>query len=210
MIADQPEQLAEPEVMWQSTLLQQKGILVVRGLLPPAALEALQQDLRQQQVHAKRCECTGPNEAEWRGGEPARALTTVPAGPLEWHVFGSEAMRSAISALCGIEVEATGAGVYSAYVEPGDFLGLHRDIRTCDIAVISCLEEEGPPIGQLRAYPAFASEPLSRVDRGKGVDIPLHPGDTAILAGGVVPHEVTPLAPGQRRAVAITCYRPRQ
>ena len=37
--------------------------------------------------------------------------------------------------------------------------------------------------------------------------IPLRPGETALLLGGLVPHEVTPVAAGQDRIVAIHCYQ---
>lgn len=207
MTADVLEQLALPDVVWRSTLMRRDGVLAVRGLLSPEILEALRDDFRVHEPGAKRVKWDGPNEAEWRGGEPARALSTVYPGPLAWHVCGSAEFEAAVSEVCGVEVEATGAGTYSYYCEPGDFLALHRDIHRCDVAVITCLYEEGPPASRLRTYPAFSEEPLSRVERDRGVDVLLAPGDTAIIAGGVVPHEVLPLAADQRRAVAITCFR---
>lgn len=209
MTAEPPEGLALPDALFRSTLMRRNGVMVVRGLLPPTVLGALQADFRAHEAEAKRAVWAGPNEAEWRGGEPARALSTVLPGPVEWGIFGSAAVRASVSDICGLEVEATGGGTYSYYCEPGDFLALHRDINRCDVAVITCLHEEGPPVARLRAYPASSGEPLSRVDRGRWLDIVLAPGDTAILAGGVVPHEVVPVAVGQRRAVAITCFRVR-
>lgn len=210
MKAEVREQLAVPEIFWGSTLMRRNGVLAVRGLLPAEILQALLRDFRAHEPEARRVTWAGPNEAEWRGGEPARALSTVCPGPQAWEVSGSASFRAAVSELCGLDIEPTGAGAYSYYCKAGDFLALHRDIHRCDVAVITCLLDEGPPASRLRAYPAFAEQPLSRVDRGVGVDILLTPGDTALIAGGVIPHEVLPAAADQRRAVAITCFRPRQ
>jgi len=37
--------------------------------------------------------------------------------------------------------------------------------------------------------------------------VPLDPGQTVALLGGIVPHEVTPMAADQERIVAVMCYR---
>ncbi|MDX1984666.1 MAG: hypothetical protein SFV51_30620 [Bryobacteraceae bacterium] len=210
MTAEALASLELPASMLESRLMRRGGVMAVRGLIAPDLLEALRLDFHEQLPNARRCVHAGQNEADWRGGEPARALSSVPCGPLQWTVFGSAAMGGAISELCGLDLEATGAGTYSHYSEPGDFLALHRDIVRCDIAVITCLEEHGEPTARLRAYPQCAAEPLTAVYRHGprgGVDVVLAPGDTAVMAGGLVPHEVTPLGAGQRRAVTITCFR---
>jgi hypothetical protein len=207
MTAEALRALELPDSFLASRLMQRGGVIAVRGLIPQGVLELLRRDFHEQLPKARRCLHAGPNEADWRGGEPARALSTVPCGPLQWTIFGSDAMRAAICEQAGMDLEATGAGTYSHYCEPGDFLALHRDIVRCDIAVITCLEEHGNPQARLRAYSKCAAEPLTRFQPRGGVDVVLRPGDTAILAGGVVPHEVTPVGAGQRRAVAITCFR---
>ncbi|HEY6375477.1 MAG TPA: hypothetical protein VIX90_08120, partial [Edaphobacter sp.] len=64
--------------------------------------------------------------------------------------------------------------------------------------------------GELVIYPQFIREPLSTVrsaGRAAGTFIPLDRGQTIILLGGLVPHEVAPSGAGQERIVAINCYR---
>ena len=121
-------------------------------------------------------------------------------------------MVSALGRICGAEVAPTGGGTYSYYENPGDFLALHRDVVRCDVAVISCLSLSavGSSAGELHVYPAYIGEPLSRVrsaGREAGRAAPLARGQTVVLFGGILPHEVTPMAPGQERIVSVMCYR---
>jgi hypothetical protein len=37
--------------------------------------------------------------------------------------------------------------------------------------------------------------------------VPLRPGLTAVLFGGLIPHLVSPMAPGQVRVLSVLCYR---
>jgi hypothetical protein len=121
-------------------------------------------------------------------------------------------MVAALSRICGVEVVQTGGGTYSYYENPGDFLALHRDVVKCDVAVITCLSLKVPDIsaGGLHVYPDYIEEPLSRVraaGRGAGRVAPLARGETIVLFGGILPHEVTPMAAGQERIVSVMCYR---
>ena len=108
----------------------------------------------------------------------------------------------------------SGHGSYSYYENAGDFLDLHRDKLACDVAVITCLQLKDTPernaSGGLLVYPALAEESLSCVRSSgvtAGIRILLSPGDTIVLLGGIVPHEVTPMMPGQERTVSLMCYR---
>jgi hypothetical protein len=119
-------------------------------------------------------------------------------------------MLEALGGLCGIAVTTVGAGTYSYYERPGDFLALHRDVLTCDVAVITCLANTGLENASLMVYPNSLHKPLSQVraeGRSSGTPVPLAPGDTAIALGGVLPHEVTPMQGAGERLVSIMCYR---
>jgi hypothetical protein len=127
-------------------------------------------------------------------------------------LHGSQQLADALGQLCGIAMTSTGGGTYSFYEQEGDFLALHRDIVSCDVALITCLSQRlsEQPAGGLLVYPSRHHQWLSQVrsaGRAAGVSVSLVPGDTAILLGGLVPHEVTPVAAGQGRVVAINCYR---
>jgi hypothetical protein len=147
---------------------------------------------------------------DWRGGEPSRDIVGMSAGSIQYTILGSTAIAEAVSQVCGFQVRCAGAGSYSWYVEPGDHLGLHRDIISCDVAVITCLEKTGPAagaLGMLCVYPDYLWAPLRDVRREGMMAVPMEAGDTAVLAGGVVPHEVMPSVRGQRRVVSIVCFR---
>jgi hypothetical protein len=127
-------------------------------------------------------------------------------------LHGSATTAEALSQVCELKLTATGGGTYSYYEREGDFLALHRDVLSCDIAMITCLAAHvcGAQAGGLLAYPGGIRDPLSAVrasGRGAGTPVALAPGDTALLLGGLVAHEVTPAAAGQDRVVAINCYR---
>lgn len=207
-------QLGVPPSIADSRLMRSGGVIAVEGLVSSERIAGLVADSKERFADANRSLWSGVNQEDWRGGDPSRALTSTPAGPEHFQVFGSEGMLRALSQLTGIELEAASAGTYSYYVEPGDHLALHRDIRVCDITVILCLEDIGRAASAngalLLAYPAYAWLPLRELHAGTGakaVEVRLAPGQAAILAGGIVPHQVTPLAQGQRRTVSLTCYK---
>ena len=192
-------------------LLDRGGYMIVEGLLGPALLEELRSDAREQFATASRTIWTTPDTEEWRGGHPPRAYYHSNAGPIQYTLFSNAAVVGVLSDLCGVALEASGGGTYSYYHEPGDFLALHRDIVRCDIATITCLEDnvDSMPRGGLRVYPGYFNKPLSsiRMNQVDGLDLPCRPGQTIILAGGMLPHEVTPALAGQHRTVSLSCYR---
>jgi hypothetical protein len=152
------------------------------------------------------------DRTEGRGGSPARALRSSPCGEVHRALHASRQFTDAISEVCGIAVSSTGVGTYHYYESEGDFFALHRDFVGCDIAVITCISQRltEQPMGGLLVYPNLFCLGLSQV-RAAGkvmsLAIPLGPGETAILLGGQLPHEVTPVAAGQDRVVAVNCYR---
>lgn len=200
-----------PEVL-TSHLFAAGGYFVVSGLFDPATLAALRAEAEAARAEGARQTLGESDSVEGRGGSPARAFRSGRGGDLHWGLHGSPEMKTRIEQLCGVTVTPTGSGSFSYYEQPGDFLSLHRDILQCDMAVITCLTTcagEGPS-GELTVYPGFMREPLSVVraaGRSYGTVVALQPGHTAILLGGLVPHEVTPAGAGQERIVAINCFR---
>lgn len=197
----------------EGSLWKNGGWLALDDLLDDEAAARLQEEAASLAGRMVRQQWQGPNEEEWRGGSPARRLQGCPCGPFHNRVFADPAMLKRLAGHCASPVSLAGGGSLAEYCRAGDFLGLHRDILACDVTLIACLAEEGadlPNAGRLRVYSEFAEQPLSAIPepRGRlGRDVPLPVGACAILLGGVIPHEVTPMAPGQRRLVSLTCYR---
>ncbi|MEM9138350.1 MAG: hypothetical protein AAGB15_00840, partial [Pseudomonadota bacterium] len=113
--------------------------------------------------------------------------------------------------LSGQGLKPTGErGSYSYYDRPGHYLGLHRDIQTCDLTLITCLSRhDGPaPSGALRLYPKSIRSDLDAIsDDTVYRDISMKPGQSVILLGGCVPHQVLPAAEGFSRSIAVLCYQ---
>ncbi len=107
-------------------------------------------------------------------------------------------------------VKLAGVGSFS-YYEPGDFLALHRDIVACDITLLTCLRDTATGTSDrrgLRIYPAYARVPLTQLRSENApahIDVHLDRGQTAVLLGGIVPHEVLPMAEHQHRTVSVVC-----
>ncbi len=206
------EALLPPDKLAASVLWSHGGFLGLPDLLtkPIAqklAVEALA--IRPKGVRTVHREIT---DFEERGGKPARAFRSSPAQELHRGVYCSDRILSMLSDLCGIPVVALGAGTFSYYEEPGDFLGLHRDIIGCDLAVISCLSASSLEIddGCLMAYPNHIDATFSAIrkaGRGAAVPVPLGFSESVVILGGFVAHEVTPMTAGNERIIAVTCYR---
>ncbi len=204
-------QFDPPTEVLQSRLFAADGYLVVRGLFDEETLRDLRAEADRVRVDAERMLVAESDGAEGRGGFPARAHRSGGGGDLHWGLHGCPEMTEALAAICGLRVAPAGSGTYSYYEETGDFLAVHRDVLQCDIAVITSLTARAMDraAGELIVYPGLMREPLSAVraaGRNAGVPVPLERGHTAILLGGIVPHEVAPACPGQERIVSINCY----
>lgn len=201
-----------PRHVTDSDFFKRGGADIVRGLFSRSIIDQLAQDAREQMPLAHRSILyESDNTWEGRGGKPARALSNIAGTQLQFGIYMNELVVRKLSQLTGLELSPTGGGTYSYYHKEGDFLALHRDVLTCDVTVITCLENSRPTqSGALYLYPNHILTPLSelrgRADRS-GVVVDLEPGDVAILLGSVVPHEVSPLPQGQHRTVALMCYR---
>ncbi len=201
-----------PKEILQSRLFAAGGYLVVNGLFDENTLQGLRAEADTVRAGGARGCVPDSDGAEGRGGTPGRAYRLAGGGDLHFGLHGCQKMAEALAQLCGATVSSTGGGSYSYYEEEGDFLALHRDVLQCDIAVITALSHSigGGSAGELAVYPGYIHEPLSTVRRAgisSSTVVPLDRGQTAILLGGIVPHEVTPMCAGQDRIVAVNCYR---
>jgi hypothetical protein len=151
---------------------------------------------------------------EVRGGAPARHFRSVPGGPVQEAFYQSPAMLKLLRELCSVKLTPLGGrGTYSFYADSGDYLAIHRDIESCDVAVITCLYN-APRFdghgGALCLYPTRRFEPLSAVrstPEDGAVLVSLEPGQTIIMFGGIIPHTLLPVSAGQTRIVSVLCYR---
>jgi hypothetical protein len=200
------------EEILQSRLFVNGAYLVLPGWISKDALEGLLAEANAARPTALRCSVANSDGTEGRGGSPGRAFRSGPGREFHRRLHASSQITEALGRFCGAPVAPTGGGTYSYYERAGDFLALHRDVVKCDIAVITCLARSDPDrsLGGLLVYPRHIGEPLSKVraaGRQSAIPVPLGRGDTAVLLGGILPHEVTPLSMGQERIVSINCYR---
>lgn len=206
------EELAErwPQVL-QSALWRAGGFLTLSGFPGANALAAMREEAAVVLEQAERQDWPHANPADWRGGQPIRFLSGKTAGPCLNEMYGREATVEMLRDMLAADLRMAGGGSLTVYDRPGDRLGLHRDIAACDVTLVTCLWEEGERReGALRVYPEYSMRALSSIPAdhaNAGCTIPLRPGDSAVLLGGVVPHEVTPMAAGQRRVVSLVCYQ---
>ena len=201
-----------PLALLSATPLAKMGGAAVTRLVDPAWLAALRHEAEVQAAKAtpNRLLTSGPAAAE--AGDPERWLDTAPGGPVLDVFYHAPAVVELLASLTGLSWTTTGErGSFSYYRRPGHHLGLHRDIETCDVAVITCIADEGARNGGiLELYPGRVGEPLAAILRSLGsgaVPVRLGVGQSIVLLGGLVPHRLTPVAPGQTRIISPLCYR---
>ena len=187
------------------------GVVVCDSLLHHSVLEALADEATRHYNGAEHQATDNDDHAEGRGGHPARSLWSAAAGPAQDRLYHSPDLARQLSMLTGCRVAASGGrGTYSYYLG-GDYLSLHRDVLTCDISMITVLSdtaEHDTESGALRVYPSRNHEPLSSIRRSGhgGQQVKVRPGQTALLLGGIVAHEVLPVAPGTQRVISVMCF----
>lgn len=203
-----------PRAIRGSALMARGGYSVYADFPNAATFEALYAEAVQMYPRATHQECHEPDAEQIRGGKPRRKLLTAQAGAVQDAMYASEAIAGALSDACGIAVVPSGnRGSYSYYARAGDFLDLHRDIETCDVAMITALHDNSDPsdkAGALLLYPGRIGEPLSAIHARPtdGVAIvKLLPGQTILMFGGVVPHRLLPVREGHVRIISVLCFR---
>ena len=156
---------------------------------------------------------TSDNE-EVRGGNPARRFISANGGEEQDAIYRDPKWARFLAHICNAPVVPTGErGTYTYYARPGDHLALHRDIKTCDIAVITCLldrHHEGSTSGRTCFYPTRQHELLSHIratPNDGAVKVRLPVGHTMVMFGGLVPHLIEPVGPRELRVVSLLCFR---
>ncbi len=152
------------------------------------------------------------DHADGRGGMPARSIWTAGGGPVQQAVYHDPELHRRLRVLCGVAMAPSGGrGSYSFYMG-GAFLALHRDIVTCDLSMITVLSDTSDPADRgstLVAYPDRNHEPLSsiRADQDRGAE-PVHAGvgQTVLILGGIVAHQVLPTLASTQRVVSVLCF----
>ena len=198
--------------MGRAPLVAAGGALVLDRLVAPDWVAALRAEARGARPNATPQHRAHSCPGGWRAAMPAQRLSSAPGGPVLDAFYASPDLAQRIGRLVGAKTEPTGSrGSYSFYDRPGDFLGLHRDIHTCDVTLIVCLARSGgaaPETGALRLYPAALRAPLEEVGEDTPArDISMQPGQAVVLLGGAIPHRVLPADETFRRTIAVLCFR---
>jgi hypothetical protein len=195
----------------RSRIFANGGLLPLANLFPPSDLDRLEAEASRASAEGHRNELAVSGAGE-RGGSPERAFTHASGGMAQWTLFSAASFVARLGEVCGLDLAPTGGGSYSYYEQEGDFLGLHRDIVTCELTVVTCVRTAGvkPGAGSLLVYSDYMNAPLARAraaGRGAARQAPIGRGESVALLGGFVPHEVTPMLNGQERVVSVMCYR---
>jgi hypothetical protein len=196
----------------QGPLFRAGGVAVVDGITDHQTMAALSVEAQAQYAVADRqvCDAVTSDNCDWRGGVPPRQLSTASGGPAQDALYRSASLLEFLGRVCGGSVRPSGSrGSYSYYVSRDDYLGLHLDIVTCDVTVISVLADSSPDHGgALVVQRGNVGVPLSVLRRspqaGEEV-VKAAAGSTIILLGGLVPHRVLPLNTGQR-VISALCF----
>jgi hypothetical protein len=202
-----------PPPIKRSPLMRQGGVAIFDGLVAGDLLQQLLIEAVELSSSAVESKLAVSDTEEHRGGAPARCYLNGPGGSVQYAMYRSPATLAFLRSITDASLEPTGeVGTYSYYTRPRDFLALHRDIVTCDVAMITCLSDRPATAagGQLVLYPSRLGEPLSAI-RSTPSDGALHvrlrEGHTLVFYGGIVPHELLPVDVGQARIVSVLCYR---
>ena len=188
------------------------GVAVFDGVPDPGTCAALAYEAHASYPDSTRQVLEDGDGADGRGGMPARALQTAGAGAVQDALYASPWLHAFLSAQCGQPIGPSGnRGSYSYYVEPGDHLGLHLDVDTCDVTLITVLQDDTDPRdpgGGLAVYPRALGAPLRAVRAAPEDGMALvkaRPGQSIVILGGLVPHRVLPLGSGQR-IISALCF----
>lgn len=190
------------------------GVLVYDALPCAQTRSAMVAEAWTHYAEANRQECAEDDGAEGRGGTPERALASTGGGPAQDAFYASPELASFLSQLCGTPMVPSGnRGSYSFYVEPGDHLGLHLDIPTCDLTLITVLHDSTPPSdasGGLAVWRRLLGQPLSlaRAHPHEAEHVAATAGQSIVILGGHVPHRVLPIGPGGgQRVISALCFQ---
>lgn len=189
------------------------GVTTSRSLVGDARCSRLLGEALRQRPEATRQQSGVDDLAEHRGGQPARSLWSAGGALEQDRLYADPEIARKLSVLVGLPVTPSGnRGSYSYYGGDGDFLGLHRDVNSCDLTLITVLADptaRDDPRGGLLAYPGRCGERLSSIratphDGARVLKPPV--GSSILIAGGEVAHRVLPMPPGPERVVSVLCF----
>jgi len=208
-----PPNVVVPPAIRRSPLMRAGGFAVVDGLLDEETFGRLTAEAIEAHNRAVLSDVAETGDTAERGGAPARHFASADGGPLQQSLYNAPALSALLSGYAALPVAPTGeAATFSYYAAPGDFIDVHRDIVSCDLAVITCLLDNAPHAagGSLCVYPDRVEEPVASIRRSptRGAAlVHLLPGQTIVLLGGTLPHRVVEVAEGQQRVVSVMCFR---
>lgn len=201
-----------PHAIRRSPLMRDGGFGVFEALLGDDVISAITAEAVEAYQSSTLSDVADCGDRSERGGSPARRFASSPGGPVQGAFYNADWMIEFLGALAGSRVAPTGGlATFSYYVSPGDYLDVHRDVVSCDLAVITCLLDSAPErmSGSLCVYPDRVAESVMSIrasgERG-GRMVHLLPGQTIVMFGGIVPHRLDPVAPAQQRVVSVMCY----
>lgn len=207
-------QQSVPAVILESDLMKRGGFDVFEGLISSTTASEMLSEALALLPEATDCEVRISDAEEVRGGTPRRRFANGRGGPLQQAFNTAPWLVNFLRGLTNPSLIYTGeVGTYSYYLRAGDYLDIHRDIVTCDVAVITCLYDNSSVDhdgGQLRLYPERYMEPLSviRTTPEEGATpVRLSVGQTIVMYGGIIPHALLPLTEGQTRIVSVLCFK---
>ncbi len=203
-----------PQAIISSPLMQRGGFDIFSGIADEHIKNSLLAEAVEQQKVMTESFVIDSDTEEIRGGSPRRKFLSSAGGEFQRKFYYSEWLINFLRDLTTPFLQATGQyGTFSYYSRTGDFLDIHRDIATCDVAVITCLENrlgKDKTGGKLCLYPYRTQELLSEI-RAMPVEgaykIFLEEGQTLVIYGGIVPHALLPIAENQTRIVSVLCYQ---
>ncbi|MBO4257167.1 hypothetical protein [Streptomyces griseorubiginosus] len=204
----------DPALRASPLIAEHSGYAVYEGLIDSVAFGKLAVEARDQFWEASEQFLRTGKGGDGRGGHPPRRMVHSGGGPTQKKIYQSASMRHFLEDLCRVQVCPTGQrGSFNYYTRAGDFIGLHLDVLQCDLVVVTVLQDFSDPhsaAGAFRLFPNHLGVPLreigSECDRA-AVTLKLMPGQSLVMFGGLVPHQVLPVQAGQARVISALCYR---
>jgi hypothetical protein len=189
------------------------GVALIDELPDQRLLGALLEEALACYPGADRQDVTDDDNAAGRDGTPARHLYTAAGGPVQDALYAAPWLSDYLSSVCGATITPSGSrGSYSYYVHDGDYLGLHLDIETCDVTLVSVLRDDAgqqDSSGGLLVHARHLGSELHSVRSapkdGLGL-VKATPGQSIVLLGGLLPHETVPISPGRPRVISALCF----
>ena len=194
-----------------STLLHAGGYGIYRGLIEPKWIEGM---LAEAMAGGQRIDqvASGNDTEDIRGGQPARQIVCVEGGPKQNELFGSVALQSFVANEVKLPIRSCGMRAsYSIYAGPQAHLDIHRDVPGCDLALITCLYDSDPLVGEgaVDLWLDDLTTPLrairAHVERRRSC-VALLPGDSLLIHGGMIPHRIPPPGAHRLRVVSLMCF----